>query len=208
MSKFQSTKDLHVTWDQYNKKIEELAIQIYNDGYEFNQIVCIAKGGLRVGDILSRIFDVPFAVMSVESYHGEGKKDEQGQIVFGNSLAKTSPNLGNKVLLVDDLADSGTTLEKCVKWLQHYEGFFIDELKTATVWVKGVSTFTPDYYTDFLSTSPWIHQPFEKYETMTIEEIRDNWFEEDHIADKAAEEQLQYWIDKAKGKVDNDYQRS
>ena len=37
MSKFQSTKDLHITWDQYNKKIEELAIQIYNDGYEFNR---------------------------------------------------------------------------------------------------------------------------------------------------------------------------
>ena len=107
--------DLYVNWDVDNKSIEELAIQIYEDGYEFNQIVCIAKGGLRVGDILARIFDVPFAVMSVESYHGDGVKDEQGQIVFGNSLAKTTPNLGNKVLLVDDLADSGRTLEKCVK---------------------------------------------------------------------------------------------
>jgi len=55
--------DLYISWDEYNKKIEELAIQIYEDGYEFNQIVCIAKGGLRVGDILTRIFDVPFAVM-------------------------------------------------------------------------------------------------------------------------------------------------
>ena len=166
------TCDFFVNWDTYNKTIEELAVQIYEDGYEFNQIVCIAKGGLRVGDILARIFDVPFAVMSVESYHGDGVKDEQGQIVFGNSLAKTTPNLGNKVLLVDDLADSGRTLEKCVKWLEHYEGFFIDELKTATVWTKGLSTFTPDYYVEFLPNNPWIHQPFERYEDMSVEELQ------------------------------------
>ena len=164
--------DLHISWDTYNTAIEDLAVQIFESGYEFNQIVCIAKGGLRVGDILARIFDVPFAVMSVESYHGDGSKDEQGQIVFGNSLAKTSPNLGNKVLLVDDLADSGVTLEKCVRWLEHYEGFFIDDLRTATVWTKGLSTFTPDYYIEYLPNNPWIHQPFEKYETMDIEELQ------------------------------------
>ena len=163
--------DLFISWDEYNTKIEELAAQIYEDGYEFNQIVCIAKGGLRVGDILARIFDVPFAVMSVESYRGDGVKDKKGSIVFGSSLAKTTPNLGNKVLLVDDLADSGTTLEKCVQWLNHYEGFFIDDLRTATLWTKGLSTFTPDYYVEFLPNDPWIHQPFEKYETKTIEEI-------------------------------------
>jgi|TARA_R110000803_G_scaffold25802_1_gene61630 hypoxanthine phosphoribosyltransferase len=166
------TGDFFVNWDTYNKTIEELAVQIYEDGYEFNQIVCIAKGGLRVGDILARIFDVPFAVMSVESYHGDGVKDEQGQIVFGNSLAKTTPNLGNKVLLVDDLADSGRTLEKCVKWLEHFEGFFIDDLRTATLWTKGLSTFTPDYYVEFLPNNPWIHQPFERYEDMSVEELQ------------------------------------
>ena len=164
--------DLYISWDTYNKAIEDLAVQIYEDGYEFNQIVCIAKGGLRVGDILARIFDVPFAVMSVESYHGDGVKDEQGQIVFGNSLAKTTPNLGNKVLLVDDLADSGRTLEKCVKWLEHFEGFFIDDLRTATLWTKGLSTFTPDYFVEFLPNNPWIHQPFERYETMLVEELQ------------------------------------
>ena len=76
--------DLHISWDIYNKAIEDLAVQIFESGYEFNQIVCIAKGGLRVGDILARIFDVPFAVMSVESYHCDDVKDKQGQIVFGN----------------------------------------------------------------------------------------------------------------------------
>ena len=51
--------DIYITWDDYNKKIEELAIKVYEDGCKFNQVICIAKGGLRVGDIFSRLFDVP-----------------------------------------------------------------------------------------------------------------------------------------------------
>ena len=47
--------DLYVSWDEYHKKIEELAIKVYQDGYDFSQIVCIAKGGLRVGDIFARL---------------------------------------------------------------------------------------------------------------------------------------------------------
>ena len=89
--------DLYVTWDDYMAHTERLAIKVHDHGYKFNQIVCIAKGGLRVGDIIQRIFDVPLAIMSVESYHGDGVKNQQSGIVFGNSLAKTTPNLGNKV---------------------------------------------------------------------------------------------------------------
>ena len=164
--------DTYITWQKYMRDIEELAVKVDDDGFKFNQIVCIAKGGLRVGDIIQRIFDVPLAIMSVESYHGDGVKNQQGGIVFGNSLAKTTPNLGNKVLLVDDLCDSGVTMAKCVQWLHHYQGFFIDDIKTGCLWVKGVSTFTPDYYVDYYEDSPWIHQPMEEYEDMNIHEIK------------------------------------
>ena len=53
------SKDLYVTWDEYFKKIEGLAKIIHSDGWDFNQVVCIAKGGMCVGDIISRIYDVP-----------------------------------------------------------------------------------------------------------------------------------------------------
>jgi hypoxanthine phosphoribosyltransferase len=104
--------DLYVSWDEYHKKIEELAIKVYQDGYDFSQIVCIAKGGLRVGDIFARLFDKPLAILSVESYRGDGVKNEQGSMTFSRDLAQTTPNLGSRVILVDDLADSGITLEK------------------------------------------------------------------------------------------------
>mgnify|MGYP001160886626 CR=1 FL=1 len=168
--------DLFISWDEYSKKIEQLAIKVYEDGYKFNQVVCIAKGGLRVGDIFSRLFNVPLAILSVESYHGETNEvqNQQGQFTFSRDLAKTTPNLGSKVLLVDDLADSGKTLIKSIKWLEMYYGFYLEQkIRTAVLWHKSSSIYKPDYYVDFLKESPWIHMPFEKYELNNIEDFKD-----------------------------------
>ena len=74
--------DLHISWDEYNKKTEQLASMVHKDGWEFNQVVCIAKGGMRVGDIMARIFDVPLAILSVESYRGDGVKIKEAQLLF------------------------------------------------------------------------------------------------------------------------------
>ncbi len=44
---------LHVGWEEYNSLVERLASQVHESGWRFNQIICIARGGLRVGDVLS-----------------------------------------------------------------------------------------------------------------------------------------------------------
>ncbi|MDA1283899.1 MAG: phosphoribosyltransferase family protein [Proteobacteria bacterium] len=169
--------DIFISNEEYNSKIEQLAIKIHNDGWDFNQIICIAKGGLRVGDVLARIFDVPLAILSVESYKGEEVKNKRGSITFSRDLAKTTPNIGSKAILVDDLADSGVTLHKSKKWLEHFYGFYFDEpMRTAVLFYKEVSTFQPDYYVDRYKDSPWIHMPFERYEEKGIIEklIKEN----------------------------------
>ena len=168
-------KDIYITWENYHKKIEQLAKKIYLDNCKFNQVICIAKGGLRVGDVFSRLFNVPLAILSVESYHGKSNdiKNQQGQFTFSRDLAKTTPNLGSHILLVDDLADSGKTLTKSIKWLELFYGFYLEEkIKTAVIWHKSTSTFKPDYSVDYLEDSPWIHMPFEKYETTNIKDFK------------------------------------
>ena len=65
-------RSLVVTWDQYNALLERLALIVHQSGYEFNQIVCIARGGMRVGDVLSRIYETPLAILSTHSYAAEG----------------------------------------------------------------------------------------------------------------------------------------
>ncbi|WP_242028082.1 phosphoribosyltransferase [Pseudanabaena sp. FACHB-2040] len=162
--------DYYVTWDDYHRDIERLAIQIHESGWEFNQIVCLAKGGLRIGDILCRLYDVPLAILSTASYGGQDNR-MRGAITFSKDLSMTTPNLGSRVLLVDDLVDSGQSLRRAIAWLQHKYGFYIDELRTAVLWQKACSEVKPDYHVVYLDGNPWIHQPFEKYELMSLPEL-------------------------------------
>ena len=64
--------DLYINWPEYHQNIEQLAAKIYQSQWEFNYLVCIAKGGLRVGDILARLYDQPLAILSANSYQGKG----------------------------------------------------------------------------------------------------------------------------------------
>jgi uncharacterized protein len=156
--------DFYVSWDDYHRDIEKLAIQIYESGWEFNQIVCLAKGGLRVGDTLCRLFDVPLAILSTASYGGSDGRT-RGHITFSRDLSMTTAGLGNRVLVVDDLVDSGHSLDRSLAWL----------MRTAVLWYKAVSFVKPDYYVEYLPDNPWIHQPFERYEMITPEDLAANY---------------------------------
>ncbi|MEO1430525.1 MAG: phosphoribosyltransferase [Cyanobacteria bacterium J06633_8] len=158
--------DLYISWSDYHHKIEQLAAQIYQSGWEFNQIVCLARGGLRVGDILSRIYKQPLAILATSSYIGAGKQ-ERGQLAFSQHLTMTEESLGSRILLVDDLVDSGVTLKETIPWLKKNSETTIEEIRSAVIWYKACSVIAPDYYADYLPDNPWIHQPFEGYEFTT-----------------------------------------
>ncbi len=64
-------KHLYVSWDEYHMLIERLALKIDASGWQFDQILCLARGGMRPGDVLSRVFDKPLAIMSTSSYRAE-----------------------------------------------------------------------------------------------------------------------------------------
>ena len=157
--------DLYITWSEYHHKIENLAVKIHKSNWQFDHIVCLAKGGLRVGDVLCRLYDKPLAILSTASYGGKNNQ-ERGEIKFSKHLSTIQP-LGDRILLVDDLVDSGVSLDKSLSWLKaNYSN--ITELRTAVIWYKSTSIKIPDYYIDYLPDNPWIHQPFERYEQINI----------------------------------------
>ncbi len=164
--------DLYVSWDDYHHAIERMAAKVQASEYRFDQIIALARGGLRVGDTLSRIFNQPLAVLATQSYFANADKTEesQGELTIGQHMAKVNERLGETILLVDDLVDSGKTMQVVVEHLrQRYPG--IKKVKTAVIWKKGCSVFTPDYWADDLPDNPWIHQPFEVYDKMKPEEL-------------------------------------
>lgn len=161
---------LHVTWEQYNTLVERLALLVFESGFRFNQIICIARGGMRVGDVLSRIYEQPLAILSTHSYNAEGGT-LRGELVIAEHMTMTKPRLGDRVLLVDDMVDSGHTLQTVHAELPRRFAH-ITELRTAVLWWKACSVFRPDYHVEFLPDSPWIHQPFEVYDDLRAEQLK------------------------------------
>jgi uncharacterized protein len=161
---------LNVSWDEYNALTERLALQVHESGWKFNQVICIARGGLRVGDVLSRIFELPLAILSTLSYTAEGGT-VRGQLIIAEHMTMTAPRLGSRVLLVDDMVDSGHTLDAVHRELpQRFP--HITDLKTAVVWYKACSVFKPDYYVSYLPDNPWVQQPFEVYDRLRPEQLK------------------------------------
>ena len=164
---------LIITFDEYTKIVEKLAIQIYSN-YKPTVLVGIMRGAAPILDILSRILKLPIAYIVIQSYSGKGMEDKQGQLMFAREISSLAENKDfSKVLLVDDLSDTGLTLNKSIEWLRKYQPTkdFIKEVKTACLWKKKSSTFEPDFCPIKLDSDPWIVQPTEHYEELSIEEI-------------------------------------
>ena len=157
-------KDLYVDWDEYHRLIERLSLTIHESGWSFDSLLCLARGGLRVGDVISRIFDMPLAILAASSYRVAAGRS-QGSLDIARYITTTQDELSGNLLLVDDLVDSGVTLSRVVAHLkQRYSA--ISEVRTAVIWYKACSTFAPEFYVEYLPTNPWIHQPFEVYDAM------------------------------------------
>ena len=164
---------LIINFKEYTKIVEKLAVQIHKE-YKPTVLVGIMRGAAPIIDILSRILKLPIAYIVIQSYSGKGIEDQQGQLMFVreiSSLAKEEDF--EKILLIDDLSDTGLTLNKSIEWLKGYEPTkrFIKEIKTACLWKKKSSSFEPDFCPIKLDSDPWIVQPTEHYEELSIEEI-------------------------------------
>ena len=164
---------LIISFEEYNKIVEKLAITIHQT-YEPTVLVGIMRGAAPILDILSRILKLPIAYIVIQSYSGKGMEDKQGELMFAREISSLANDKDfRRVLLIDDLSDTGLTLNKSIEWLKNYGPTkdFIEEVKTACLWKKKSSTFEPDFCPIRLESDPWIVQPTEHYEELSIDKI-------------------------------------
>ena len=167
------SKKMIVEWDEYKNTVEKLAILIHKE-YNPTVLIGIMRGAAPIIDILSRILKLPIAYIVIQSYSGKGMEDKQGKLMFAREISSLASDKDFKnVLLIDDLSDTGLTLNKSIEWLKNYGPTkkFIKEVKTACLWKKKSSSFEPDFCPVRLDSDPWIVQPTEHYEELTIDEI-------------------------------------
>ena len=166
-------KKLIIKFEDYLDTVEKLALEI-SINYKPTVLVGIMRGAAPVIDILSRIFKLPTAYIVIQSYSGKKIENDQGELIFARDISSIAKDKDFKnILLVDDLSDSGMTLLKSIDWLKKYDPIknYINDIKTACLWKKKSSKFIPDFCPIKLNYDPWIVQPTEHYEELTIKDI-------------------------------------
>lgn len=160
--------DKFYSWDDYIRLNEKLVATVAKSGWEFDNILCLSRGGMRPGDFFSRVYDMPLAILST-SFYREAKGTVQSTLDIAECVTGVS-RLEGRVLLVDDMVDSGKTIKEVIEVLkQRYPE--ITEIRVAVLWYKSHSVLKPDWYVEYLPDNPWIHQPFESYDGMGKEAI-------------------------------------
>lgn len=146
-----------LSYEEFGVAVRELAQEIKDSGYEPDIILSIARGGLLIGGALGYALGVKNTfTMSVEFYTGVNER-----LVLPVVLPPV-PNkvdlTGLKVLVADDVADTGATL----KLVREFCGEYVKEVRSAVLYEKPHSQEKPDYawrQTDKWIEFPWSTQP-------------------------------------------------
>ncbi len=150
-----------VSWREIEEGCLNIAEQIAERGEKVDIIVGILRGGWIPARLLSDYLGVDaMGAIEVKFYRGIGETAERPVI--------TQPLIvdvrDKVVLIVDDVSDTGKTLNTVVGFITHYGP---KRILTATIYVKPWSMYRPDFYYD--ETDAWIIFPWDKAET--IEEL-------------------------------------
>ena len=62
-------RHVYIDWPEYNDLCERLVARVVQSGWKFDSLLCLARGGMRPGDIFSRVYNsMPLAVLTTSSY--------------------------------------------------------------------------------------------------------------------------------------------
>jgi uncharacterized protein len=142
-----------MTWDELGEGTRELAEAVWNDGYRPDIILAIARGGLLVAGALSYALGVKNTfTMNVEFYTGVNERLEMPMIL------PPVPDLVDfsetQVLIADDVADTGATLELVREFLEGK----VAETRCAVLYEKPRSSVKCEYV--WRRTDRWIDFPW------------------------------------------------
>ncbi len=168
---------VNIEWKEFNSLVERVAIQIDDADFKPDLLVGIMRGAAAIIDILSRIFKVKTAYLAASSYTGEMIEDKKSEnIIFAREMSSTMNIFPNnmKILVVDDLTDTGRTLDYTIKYLKDYPQLKgkISQIKTCVLFQKPKSTFKPDFVGRVLEKNTWLVLPTEPFEEIRVDDLR------------------------------------
>jgi uncharacterized protein len=159
MKTLASNTDYEVpTWNQIYEMLLCQAQKIKTQNYKPDIIVAIARGGVVPARILSDLLEIPsLSFIQIEFYTNINQTLQEPTLKQTLTTNVTS----KKILLIDDISDTGKSLKLAKTHLQHQGAI---EIKTATLYKKPQSVTTPDFYEK--QTTDWVVFPWDIKETL------------------------------------------
>jgi len=155
-----------LSWEQIYDMCLELGEKIKGSGYTPDIIVGIARGGWIPARIVSDILGNPdLASMKTEFYTDVGETSARPRITQNVSVSVA----GKRVLVVDDVADTGKSLELIRESLIRQQA---SDVRIAALHCKPKSVLRPDFFV--AETEAWIVYPHERFEFLKsrVEKMR------------------------------------
>lgn len=146
-----------LTWEAFGAAVRELAEQVVAGGFVPDVVVAIARGGLVPGGAVAYALGTKgVGTMNVEFYTDVG--ETLPDPIFLDPTMDASVLAGSRVLVVDDVADSGRTLELVMRTIRESGA----DARSAVIYTKPRSIVRPDFSwrnTDLWITFPWSAEP-------------------------------------------------
>ena len=149
---------LFLSWDDVQGLSEKVSDLVMDSGYTPDLLIAISRGGFDPARIMSDQLNIrKLASLQIIYYTGLNTKRDRPEVLFPLNAQVE----GLKVLVVDDVSDSGNSLIAVKKYVED-EGAL--EVRLATLHHKPWSKFEPDYYAE--EVSKWIIYPWEPRESV------------------------------------------
>ena len=147
-----------ISWDEAYRLSRKLARAIKSSRYDPDLVIAIGRGGYVPARIVCD-FLLHSLLTSIKIEHWDIAACKRPQTSVRFPLAVDVR--GQKILIVDDVTDTGDTLKAAIDYVKS-EG--AGQIKTAVMQHKTSSAIVPDYYADLISDWRWIIYPWAAYE--------------------------------------------
>ena len=142
-----------LTWELFGTAVRELAETVAGDRFVPDVVLGIARGGLPIaGGLAYALGAKVVGTLNVEFYTGVDSTLDEPTVL--PPLLDLDALRGSRVLIVDDVADSGRTLELVVRLI----GTHVAESRIAVLYHKPRSVVVPQYV--WRTTDRWIVFPW------------------------------------------------
>jgi len=150
-----------ISWSTVCKLAHALAVKIRKASFHPEVIVAIGRGGYVPARLLCDYLDlVDLSSIRIAHYTAGAQKQRKAELVEGLSRDLS----GKRVLLVDDVSDTGDTLEL---GRAHLEEHGAAAIRIAVLHHKQTSTIVPDFFGHRIIKWRWIVYPWAVVEDAT-----------------------------------------